>query len=214
MNNSLSFRACEKSGFKSEISPLCVRRNDLRLKGYVLIEVLVASVLLSMAGSGLYAGLMSGIKANRMVRESDAIYDPLRSCWIRIEKDLRNSTTLREVIFTGKEDEMKFPVIASAELHSIYYFIKNGSLMRREQKLSNHLVSEDPVERVVLKGIKSFKFQYAYLDEKEKLKFQPFWPETPYFGIPKAVRIDVELQNGRPFSKLIAVPQGKWGHVE
>lgn len=219
-----SFRGkAEKSRFKSGISlhrTCSVRRNDPFLRGYVLIEVLVASVLLSIAGSGLYTGLLEGIKANRMVRESDAVYDPLRKCWMRMEKDLQNSLYLREVIFTGKEEEMSFPVLVikeekgekRSELRAIRYFVKNGTLIRSEQKLSNHLVSENPVERVLLKGMKSLKFQYAYLDEEEKLQFQPFWVEEPYFGIPKAVRVDVK-DDSVSFSKLIAIPQGKWGRL-
>lgn len=191
-------------------------------KGYLLIEVLIVSVLLALAGTGLYTGLSQGIRAERMIRQADAAYDPLRSFWRRIEKDLRNSVILRGEKYTGKETDISFPVLVSEirdveksfTLQRLHYFLKNGTLVRNEQKLSNKLLSEPTLERAVLKKIKSLKFKYAYLDEEERLRFESFWMEKPYFGIPKAVRIDVQLeQSPQVFSKLISIPQGKWGHI-
>lgn len=188
--------------------------------GFTLVEVLLALVLLSLAAAGLYAGLSQGIRAERAVRQSDAVYDPLRSFWERFEKDLRNSVYLRSEKVMGKENEIIFPLLVSEEagkklgLKRIHYFMKSGTLVRSEEALSNKLVSAGASERPVLKEIKKIKFNYAYLDEDENLKFQPFWMDAPYFGIPKGVQIDIELKNsGHVFSKLISVPQGRWGHM-
>ena len=194
----------------------------MNFKGYVLIEVLVASALLALAGAGLYSGFSQGIRAERMIRNADAVYDPVRMFWMRLEKDLRNSVALRGEKYTGKKDEMNFPVLVAEiekdkkvfSLRRLRYFLKNGALVRSEQKISNRLVPDLPVERVVLKNIASFEFNYAYLDEEEKLDFEPFWKETPYFGIPKAVQIKTRLTSSpQEFLKLVSIPQGKWGHI-
>lgn len=190
-------------------------------RGYVFIEVLVASALLSLAGTGLYAGLMQGLKAERVIRGISQTNLPLRIFWKRLEKDLRNSVSLRDTVYVGKKDEMSFPVAVKRldkgksylELRKIRYFVKDGVLKRRDEELSTRLAKEKPNERVVLKSARELEFQYAYLDEKEKLLFRPFWLEEPYFGIPIAVKVEVKL-NGREYSKLVSVPHGRWGRVQ
>ena len=190
-------------------------------KGYVLIEVLVASVLLSLAVTGLYTGMMEGSRAQRVIQETNQIYDPLRNFWRRLEKDLKNSVYLRDEAYIGKRDEMIFSVIQMKnendnkhfELRKIQYFVEDGVLKRSDSEISNRLVKEKTKEKIALKGFDQIKFQYAYLDEEEKLLFDPFWLEEPYFGIPKAVKIELTIR-GFSFSKLISIPQGRWGHIQ
>jgi hypothetical protein len=38
--------------------------------------------------------------------------------------------------------------------------------------------------------------------------------QEPYFGIPKAVRMEVKIKGSeKMFTRLIHIPQGRWGHV-
>lgn len=196
----------------------------MKQKGYVLVEVLVAGVLFSMAGSALCAGLIQGVKAEQTIRKSWKTYDPLRVLWIRMEKDLRSSIVLRGHPFKGKRDELSFPALRTEtdsfgrkiyRLSEIRYFIKNESLIRSEQPLSTKLVKEEPKEKIVLREMKAAKFLYSYLDAEEKIEFKDFWLEAPYYGIPRAVKIETETSNsGVLITKLIALPQGRWGHFQ
>ncbi len=187
----------------------------MKQKGYILLEVLVASTLLSLAGSSFYAGLSQAVKMERAVRTMDALYDPFKILWMRSTKDLRNMVPLRDHRFKGDEDEMEFPMLGEAlQLFSIQYFVKDGNLIRTQEDLPKKFVKDSPVESVFLKNIEWARFEYAYLDEEERLVFKPEWPEEPYFGLPKAVKMTVKLKNGgKVFSRLISVPQGRWGHV-
>ena len=147
-------------------------------RGYVLVEVIVAGVLLSLAGTGLYAGLMEGLRAERTIHE------------IRRETDQKRT-----------------------ELRTVRYWIKNHAVRRFEQELSNRLVKELAEERVVLPGIDDLRFEFAYLDTDENLFFKPFWLDEPYFGIPKGIEVHLTFR-GKKFSKLISIPQGRWGRME
>ena len=189
-------------------------RGRSKVGGYALIEVLVASVLLSVAGTGLYSGLIQGIKAEQTIRQSNAVYGPLRIAWFKTFKDLRNAVTLRDYKFTGKQDEVSFPILGdSNKLYQVRYFWKEGNLIRTEKEIPEAFVSQGETERTVLKDIERLQFQYAYLDAEEKLVFQPFYIEEPYFGIPKAVKIEIKLRKSeKTFSRLIAIPQGRWAH--
>lgn len=192
-------------------------------KGYLLMEMLVASVLISMAGSGLYVGYLQGVKADRQVSESSKAFDPLRSSWMRMEHDLRNAAVLREHPFVGKKDEMAFPVLMTEmsrdekkifKLFLIRYQLVNGSLVRSEQELSASLAQPEIKKRILLKEVKELSFSYSFLDDKEKIVYENFWLEKPYFGIPRAVKVRVQTGNLPDVSKLIAIPQGRWGHLQ
>ena len=93
-------------------------------RGYVLAEVLLACVLLSLAAAGLYLGLMQAIKAEQKVRLIQRDYDPVRLFSMRIEKDLCNAVSLGEYAFQGKDLEMSFPVIERNRLLWVRYFFR------------------------------------------------------------------------------------------
>ncbi len=189
-------------------------------KGYVLLEVLVASVILSLAGSELCSGIIQAIKVEKKIHEMNAAYDPFRVVCVRVENDLRNAADLRRFPFKGKENEIELPVLISEvkqetqdpEIWQVRYFLKGNDLVRSEQSINTGNSGND--SRPVLKQIKSLHFSFAYLDEHENSVFRPVWSDSPYFGIPKAVILDIELKNGgQKFQKLIEIPQGKWGRI-
>ena len=93
------------------------------------------------------------------------------------------------------------------------YFVKDSCLFRSETALPEKFAKDCPAEKTLLKSIERIRFQYAYLDEEE-LVFKTVWAEEPYFGIPIALKMDIKLKNGeRTFSKLVSIPQGRWGRV-
>lgn len=181
-------------------------------RGFMLIEMLVASMLLSIAGAGLYTGLVQAIKTDQRIRHEDKLYDPVRIFQLKIEKDLRNAVILRDDRFQGKEQKIQFTILKQMKLYEISYEMKHKNLVRSEREITTHLVKEDPKERVTLKDANEVKFLYSYLDEEDKLAWQEFWIEEPYFGIPRAVKVEWK-QAGESFSKLISIPQGKWGRI-
>ncbi len=179
------------------------------------MELLVASALMSIAGAGLYTGLAQAVKMDRMIKNTSALYDPLKILWLRASKDLRNTVSLRDDKFMGKQNEMIFPILnESFQVSRVRYFIKEGNLLRSEEKLPEGFIKQSPRQSVYLKDIERVQFEYAYLDEDERLVFKSIWMEEPYFGIPRAVRMEVKLKSSdKVFSRLIPIPQGRWGHL-
>ena len=184
-------------------------------RAFVLIELLVATSLMTIAGVGLYSGLSQAVKMDRTIKKASALYDPFKILWLRADKDLRNILVLRDYKFMGKQDEMMFPILdGSDQILHVRYFLKEGDLLRSEEALPERFVKQPLKQNVLLKGIERIKFEYAYLDEEERLILKPIWMEEPYFGIPKAIRVEVKLKNSEKiFSRLVSIPQGRWGHV-
>ncbi len=184
-------------------------------RGFILVELLVASALMSIAGAGLYTGMSQALKIDRTVKTASALHDPFKILWLRANKDLRNVISLRDYKFIGKQDETIFATLSeSNQISRIHYFVKDKNLLRSEEKLPERFVKEMIHRNVYLKDVEKIKFEYAYLDEDERLVFKPIWMEEPYFGIPKAVRMEIKLKDSaKVFSRLISIPQGKWGHI-
>ena len=119
---------------------------------------------------------------------------------------------------------MSFPVLRIEKdgqgkerrsLWQVWYFMKDGRLHRGEQELSGRMQKPPVNERIVLDKPEEIRFSYSFLDEEEKIEYQDFWPEEPYFGIPRAVLVEAAVADGRDgFRKLIALPQGRWGHIQ
>lgn len=186
----------------------------MKPNGFLMVEVLVATALLSLAGSSVYAALSQALKVSKSIHETDALHGPFKILWISAAKDLRNAVPLRDYPFMGKQDEVAFPVFTEASgLSCVRYFVKKGDLIKQRRKLPEKFVKERAAEEALVKGVEKLRFEYAYLDGEERLSFKPVWLEEPYFGIPKAVKVEIKLKNnGKVFSRLISIPQGRWGH--
>ncbi len=195
----------------------------MKNKGYVLIELLAASALLSVVWFGLCVGLVQGLRAERNLHQSARVYNPVRVFGMKAEKDLRNAVNLQDFPFEGRKDEMSFPVLETGRnaqgettrrLFRVEYFLKNGNLVRREQELSANLQKLPASERVVLRNAGKIRFWYSFLNEEEKLEFHDGWSEKPYFGIPRAVEFEIKRNPDEAvFLKQIVLPQGHMGRL-
>jgi hypothetical protein len=184
-------------------------------KGFILIEVLIAAGLIAIVGGSLYMGFMQAVKIDKTIREVSALNNPFKLFWMEAGKDLRNTVSLREEKFIGSQDEITFPVLKSPyQLLRVHYVVKDGKLIRSEENLPEKFVKDNPGQKILINDIECIRFQYAYLDEEEQLVYQTFWTEEPYFGIPRAIKIDIKLLNReKTFTRLIPIPQGQWGHM-
>lgn len=129
--------------------------------------------------------------------------------FLTIERDLRNAVVYEPFPFNGKEDRLEFPAYTLSrgkdgggeKMLKIGYFFQNKKLIR----------SEDQASKPVLSGVKDVRFEYPYEQGAEAMAFLPFWLDEPYQGIPKAVKVRIELANGVCFSKVISIPAGRLG---
>ena len=181
-------------------------------RGFIIIEFLVASVLFSLAGSGLYLTFVQGVRAKTRIEESFRTYDPFRVTFLILEKDLRNSVVLKDYPFRGKEEEIQFPARFKNDLFLIRYSRKGHSLIRSEETLGPKLAKAKPEERVLIQNLRAFKFYFPHHNEEENSFFESVWLEEPYYGIPRAVKIEIGTEE-IGLEKMVSIPQGKWGYL-
>jgi hypothetical protein len=124
--------------------------------------------------------------------------------------------------FEGKETELEFPSLTLSHkgegekaLLRVHYLLQDKTLLREEEPLKESLKNEPQRKRLLEHKVRKLLLEYAFTDEEGKgITFLPFWLEEPYQGIPKAIRVTLELdQEGSPVSltKLIDLPQGNLG---
>lgn len=187
----------------------------MRRRGYILVEVLVASTLLSLAGVGLYTGFSKAMTLTSRVRQTQALYDPLKMLYFKADKDLRNMVSLREYPIVGKQEEIVFPSARlEGELIRVRYFLKDGSLMRSEESIPKGFTAQEAKSKILFSDVKDMRIEYAYLDEEDNLVFKPIWMDEPYFGIPRAVKLTIKTKkNALVFTRLFSIMQGRFGHT-
>lgn len=162
---------------------------------------------------------IAAIKAGGRAKANFPKYQSLRVFFLTLERDLRNALAYEPFPFRGIQDWLEFPSFTLShgkdggkkELLEIGYFLKDGKLTRSEESLKQNLKNEERASRPVLSGVKAVHFEYPYQPEAGAMVFLPFWLEKPYQGIPKAVKVRVELSSGVRFSKVISIPVGKSG---
>ncbi len=188
-------------------------------KGFFLVEMLAAILLIGLASAGLAAGFIQMLKSRDRIEKSFKNYDEFRILSLRLEKDVRNATGLTGYSFRAEEDEIAFPVLERDGAHFrilwVEYFLKNHALIRRSRELTSQLIKPDARERVLARNVHRLEFKFPYLGKEDEIAYESFWPEKPQGDIPRAVAMELVLGEKKfSFFKVISVPQGKWGHLE
>ena len=193
----------------------------MKSRGFVLVELLVALMLFSLAGSSLYVAFVQGLRAQQRFSQEQKLYDPLRIFFLRFEEDLRNSVTLKDYPFEGKKEEISFPVLLGEEdrsgsqeskLFMIRYFIKGHNLLREKEELTAALLKPEPTVKEIIKDLGSADFEFPYKNTGGDLTFESFWIDDPFLRIPRGVRIHL-TKEGISLTKTVSIPQGRFGYL-
>lgn len=177
--------------------------------GFTVVELLTVLFISALMLITFSTVLISAVKAAARAKANFSKYQLLRIFFLTIEKDLRNTVVYDPFPFKGKEDRLEFPAYTLSrgkdggeeKILTIGYFFQNEKLIR----------SQEQVSKPVLRGVKAVHFGYPYEQEAGPMTFLPFWLDEPYQGIPKAVKVSLELMNGVCFSKVISIPIGRPG---
>lgn len=187
-----------------------------RADGYVLVELLTAVLLFTAAAGVLYTGFMQGLYAYRRIQSGHKLYDSPRLFFLRMEEDLRNMVMLRDYPFQGKPDELEFPALLpgpekegenALRLVQVHYYRKDLRLIREERELTPDGPGVRVKTKEVLKDLERLAFGFPYQDTSGERRFESFWIEDPYPGLPRAVQVSVK-QPGFEVLKTVSIPQG------
>lgn len=184
-------------------------------RGYVLVEMITALTLFSLAGSTLYNGYREGLYSYRRLEQSARVFNAPKLLFIRLERDLRNMTHLPGEPFRGQAREIQFPAVLTEmdgkvsreRLVIIRYYFREGELIREEMEKVPGLLKPRPRRKVMVSGLETAEFRFSYTDEQGDKVFEPLWIEDPYPGMPRAVQLKI-IRGDFSAIKLVSIPQG------
>jgi len=181
--------------------------------GFVLVELIVAIVIASIAFSLLYRTFYQMLKASRNVknhftekREYDRLLDHLK-------KDLQNAVQLSNMPFSGNAGSLTF-VLWDDGFSFVEYSYKDNAVYRKEEQIAGENGSSDENRSSVKKlneNVDECFFEYAYSDGESHLFYSQVWNEE-YLGVPRGVKVSIKGTDNPDFrSHLIFIPQGNLG---
>lgn len=201
-----------------------------RARGFTLMEMLVATMLLAAALSLGFATLRASSAAATRGEERSARNERMRSVENFLRKRIGsalpiafdvNESTGQPLRFVGEEDQMRFVADLPAylgrggpHLHDVGVVDDDDGGLRLQVEFSVVLVNEvfgereaGPPERLV-GGLKSVKFEYRALDAQNRMgDWQDRWEQVD--RMPLQVRVTIVDDRGDTWPPMVvALPQG------
>lgn len=183
----------------------CMKLNN---NGFTFVEILIVSVITSLISLAIYATFNSGIKVWQRVSEQVPSAD-LNIFLSRFNTDLKNTFKFTGIDFLGTENALEFATLVKSNDLKIktvgraayFYEPEDGVLKRRQDDFSQIYNKDEGRITKSIANIKSFKFQYYFFDkEKNKYAWADEWIGRA--GLPLAVRMELELDDGKQIHKF------------
>lgn len=201
-------------------------------KSFTLIEVLLATAILSVIILSVYSAFNTGILAYKKIDSTFDSFQEARIILSKLESDLKNSFVYSEdsSFFNGEASKLDFFNVSQiyykdkeySNVCRIKYELDGVSLKRTLCSGFSALnESADIKPQEFSNNIKNLDFEYAYISEGEKkdILWQDAWPkeEGQINRLPVAVKIKLSLLDAKmkqkvlEFAKTIVLPQAGTG---
>jgi prepilin-type N-terminal cleavage/methylation domain-containing protein len=204
-----------KRNTQNAFTPL-QRKLDSRIKfsfvtGFTFIEMIIVLAMLSVVGLAIVTTLGNGIKIWQQLNLAVAKED-INIFFERIARELRNTYEFSTISFYGQMHEVSFPafvVTLGSSLPQetgigriVYSYDKTtGELTREKRNYSQIYKGKSGSRQRLLNDIGSLNFSYYFYDQKQK---EYMWlEEWQQAGLPLAVRIELEFNNGYQSERII-----------
>ena len=180
-------------------------------RGFTLVEILIVLVMLSIIGLTIFTTLNNGIRIwqrlNQVVNQED-----INILFERIARELHNTFKYSTIKFLGEEAKISFATfittVGSIQPQetgigqAIYYYDDaSRQLIREKRNYAQIYKGMSGSKEKLLKDVESLKLSYYFYDQEHgEYLWQEEWQEE---GLPSAVRIELQFQNGQKSEKII-----------
>ena len=186
-------------------------------RAFTLIELIIATLILSVVIVSVYGAFGAGIKAwNRNAETKD--FQKIRIALLRIQKELRSSFFFSGIPFSGTSLEVVFPAVEEkGKIYAVNYYILEDKgkgrevLMKRKAVFTGGRLLEEQAADEFIFSADSIDFEYAH-ESKDALKgfeWKDTWEESRE-KIPSLVKINFKLGADKEiYHKIIFIPHEK-----
>jgi len=191
-------------------------------RGFTLIELIVATLIMAIVVVSIYSTFSLGIKAWRKGGEGRNL-QKVRVSLLKLQKELKSTFLFSMIKFKGVSSEMTFPVVVSEEdkdnTYTVSYYIAEDmntgvkSLIKKKALFADkkYAETEDPGEFVFSAYSMDFEYAYELKNGSKGFAWHGAWEDFQK-TIPCAVRINFSLDaGGELYHKTIFIPHGALG---
>ena len=196
----------------------------MKRSAFTLIELVIATVILTVVVVSVSSAFSVGIKAWRRGTQGHDI-QKVRLALLKIQKELRSSFFFSRAAFRGTASEMTFPLCIpeenASEIYIITYRVDEGegaagakALVREKRVFTENSQDGDEPVREQVFPVKTIGFKYAYglKDGHNEFEWQDLWLPESQKSIPLAIKISFQLANSDDvYNKTIFISQGALG---
>jgi len=187
-----------------------------RPRGFTLIEILVALVVLAIMSVAAYGGLHELMNSRATTRDNQKHFHKLQIAMVTLTRDLEQSVSrpirhasgefdpamlggdkdVPELAFTraGHPNPLRKP---RSSLQRVAYTVDHGKLVRLFYTVLDRTVEETPKRQVLLPGVKSLKLRFLDQFGKWNSHWPPINSEPHQFDRHDPVAVEVTLDTKR-----------------
>ena len=187
-------------------------RNDNR--ALTFIELIIVTSLVAVIALAFYGMLGRGIQVWHLLKERVPAED-VSIFFDRFTTDVANSARCSGIGFLGSKSRVELVTsvisramgIRTAGKAVYWYDEASSTLSRGTLDYSQVYQEQEPQAAQTIAGVKGCAFQYCYYDpDKKAYSWKEDAGEGP--GLPLAITIEVDLEDGTHLVRMVRVPIG------
>jgi general secretion pathway protein J len=196
-----------------------------RIRGFTLLEVLVAVAIFAVMGVMAYGGLQAVLTQREIAKENADRFREVQFAVQQLSQDLHQlqPRPVRDELGDGARGALQadprqpYPLEFSrggwsnplgqprAAVQRVAYRLEDDRLLRLHWLVPDHTLGEEPVERELLAGVREFRLRYFLGGQGWTDEWPPGLASDDPALLPRAVEFIVDLEDFGEISRLIEV---------
>ena len=178
----------------------------MKKRAFTFVELLLVVTLFAILSLAVYATFASGMRLWRRIQDTSLAQRKVSLGLEKFSLELRQALDFPKIDFSGKNNEVSFPLLWEEDIFRITYFLEQKSLFRKEENFKDILEeNEESKIKSIVSDIEDLKFSFAYQEEGKK---EYFWKDTrnkEEESLPTMVKIELKTKDAN-FTKTVTIP--------
>ena len=181
--------------------------NHNQLKGFTLIELVVASAVFAVLAVISYSGISAVLDNRQAIDEKRQQVIALQRVYALLKNDLRYATArpvrdelgdFESAMIIDQNGELlrittQYPTIGANKLKRVSWELKDNALWRNHFDVLDRVEGSEKYQRKLLDNLSQVNVYIHSLNEQDRVTRSAIWEEQTF--LPLALEIEIEMQN-------------------